>query len=431
MIGVLFFIWRVFEFAFFSFVHGSVLVARVLRRLLLRGGPTLLESVGLYLTGLFESLGATFVKIGQVASSRPDLFPGAITNPLKRLQDQVAPFNTARIPAIVEGSFGRRMDEVFASFEMKPVSAASVAHVHRAVLKDGRTVAVKVRRPGLLRRVKYDLLVLKFFTKILNAVVPDMHLVSLPEMVDEFGQNIYRQLDFKLEAENNRTFRKNFAGQEHIKFPDLVDELCTDEILVMEFIEGLERLDELDLTKEERQIAARAALKALYQMIFADAFIHGDMHPGNIFFRKNGDFVLLDLGLVARLTPIDQKNFLDFFFGMVTNNGKMCADVIFDTAPFRRKSADRGSFTKEVVALIAEHANMAAADFEVSGFSAKLFDCQRRHGIANAPAFSTSIVAIIVFEGITKFLDPDLDFQAEGRKYFAEALGRKASRPQG
>ena len=423
--GILFFTFRLCEFIFFGGLHSAAFSLRVLVRLLSRRGPTTARLLGETICDLFESLGATFVKVGQVMSSRPDIFSEAVTGPLKRLQDQVAPFDTRKIPALLFEALGRPMNVLFAEFDLKPLSAASVAHVHRARLKDGREVAVKIRRPGQLRRVRYDLLVLKLFARLLD-LLPGMYLISLPQMVDEFTRNICRQLDFRIEADNNRRFRKNFAGKTAVKFPALVEEYCTESTLVMEYLGGLQKIGHVTLPQEERQKAARTALSALYQMCFSDGFIHADMHPGNVFVRGGGEFVILDLGLTTELGPDDFKSFLEFFFAMITNNGKSCAKIIFETSPFRRKGAVYGQFEAEMTKLIAKYFSTTSGEFEVSGYTTELFALQRRHGIQNRAGFATTIIALIVFEGITKALDPELDFQGEGRKYFAEALGRRS-----
>ncbi len=423
--GIVFFIWRVSEFAFFGFVYGTKFAFRALGRIVFRQGPPLPRLAGEFVTELFESLGATFVKVGQVMSSRPDIFSEEVTRPLKRLQDQEAPFDTKLIPGLVREAYGKPLEEVFVEFDFRPISAASVAHVHRARLRDGRDVAVKIRRPGQLRRVKYDLLVLKLFARVLD-LLPGMYLISLPQMVDDFTSNIYRQLDFSLEAANNRRFRKNFEKLPGVKFPVLVDELCTDTILVMEFLAGLQKIGHITLSKEERQRGARAALQALYRMCFTDGFVHADMHPGNVFFREGGEFVVLDLGLITELGQEDFRNLTEFFFAMVTNDGRTCAKVVYESSPFRAKHFDAPRFEEEMAGLISKYSTARSGDFEVSGFTTELFDTQRKHGVQNRASFATTIIALIVFEGITKALDPELDFQAEGRKYFAEALGRRA-----
>ena len=430
--GILFFLWRLFEFAFFGVFHGVRFSLRLLRRLILRSGPSALECVGLFITELFESLGATFVKVGQVMSSRPDLFPGEITGPLSRLQDRVAPFDTSLIPALIQQESGKRVEELFSEFDYTPVSAASVAHVHRARLTDGRLVAVKIRRPGLLRKVKYDLQVLHIFAKILNAIVPHMHLVALPDMIDEFGTQIYRQLDFRLEAANNRRFCANFADNPDVRIPYLVEELCTEGLLVMEFIEGLLQVGNHEMSQEEMRRAARVLFMTLFYMTYGDGFIHADMHPGNVFFLKEGTLVLLDLGLTAELSDADFKDNTDFFFGLVSGNGKICARVIEEGSTWKSPRFNHEAFEKEVVDLVAANAEVAAIDFEVSTFSASVFDIQRRHGLRANPNFATTIVALIVFEGIAKILDPELDFQFEGRNFFARAVSKRynpVSRP--
>lgn len=423
--GVLFFLWRLFEFAFFGFVHGVRFSLRALRRAVFRRGPGVAECMGLFITELFESLGATFVKVGQVMSTRPDVLPEEITRPLTRLQDSVAPFDVNLIPGIIEQQTGMGVDDLFSEFDTHPISAASVAHVHKATLHDGRVVAVKIRRPGLLRKVRYDLLVLKIFADFLNLFIPGLHLVSLPEMIDEFGAQIYKQLDFRKEAANNRRFAENFSADEGVRVPALIDELCTDALLVMEFIEGLLQVGNHEMSTEQRRRAAVVAAHTFFQMIYGDGFIHADMHPGNVFFLKDGTFVLLDLGLVAELAESDFRDNSDFFYGLITGNGKECARVIMEGSTWKAKSFRPEDFEREVVDLVARSASVAAGDFEVSEFSGAIFDIQRRHGLRSNPNFATTIVSMIVFEGIAKMLDPDMDFQLEGRNYFAKRGARR------
>src|SRR5262249_11120511 len=162
----------------------------------------------------------------------------------------------------------------------------------------GRVVAVKIRRPGIVQLVENDLRILYFVANTLSSM-PGLSMMPLPELVRDVGNPIKEQLDLRLEAANNRRFREYFSGTEYIKMPALVEELCAENVLTMEYLDQIERVDAAKFTPPERKTAALAGLRALYQMIFTDGFIHADMHPGNVFVRKWGEFVILDMGLVA------------------------------------------------------------------------------------------------------------------------------------
>lgn len=413
-------LWRCAELIFFITLHGLELLFRLAIRVSTGRGRTPLSLCGACLTGLFESLGATYIKVGQILSSRPDLLPPDIVMALSRLQDQVASFDGRNIPRLIEEAFGRRLEEIFESFDLVPISSASVAQVHRARLRQGPPVAVKIRRPGLVVKVRTDLLMLEFFARTLNRI-PAMRFIPLTGLVAEFSQSIEEQLDFNLEAENCRRFYRNFEQARGIKIPKLFDDLCVESVLTMEYLDGLLKVGELDFSRRQYEMVAATSLRAFYQMVFVDGFVHCDMHPGNVFFRDDGQFVILDMGLVARLDDTTLNNFLEFFFGMVTNNGQKCARIIYETATFRAKDCDREKFEAAVAAVVNEYATRKARDFEVTGFATQLFNTQRRFGIRGATDFTMTILSLVVFEGIVKQIDPELDFQDEARRFILKA----------
>lgn len=379
---------------------------------------------GEVLASLCESLGPTFIKIGQILSCRPDLLSSAFTMPLAKLQDRLAPFDVRHLPRLLRAEFGRPMEEVFSSFDFTPVSAASIAHVHRARLKDGRAVAVKIRRPGLVPLVLADLALLRLLAAFFSSL-PWLRTMPFREIVEELGQPLLQQLDFRREAENTRRFAANFAFHEHIKFPCLIDELCTESVLVMDFLTDLQKVSAGKLKAEERRIAALAGLRALYKMIFIDGLVHADMHPGNVFLRAWGEFVILDTGLVARLSHAEQKDFVDFFFGLVNNQGLECARIVYENALHRREDCVREAFEAEMTDLIARHSALKSSEFEITSFVCQLIDTQRRHGIRGSTKFMMTILSMVVFDGICKQLYPQCDFQAEARGFLITARYRR------
>jgi ubiquinone biosynthesis protein len=391
-----------------------------------RRGASYSELCGVYAASLCEALGPTFIKLGQILSARPDLLPAGAAAPLARLQDQVRPFESSLIPRIIEEAYGRPLGEVFGSFDLVPVSAASVAQVHRARLPDGRLVAVKIRRPGVVRTVENDLRILRFFARNLSRL-PFMRVMPLNELVEDIGTPIRQQLDFAAEAENNALFRRHFTGTERVRFPELVESLCADGIIVMEFLEHLQKVNATHLSAAEHKSAALAGLHALYKMIFIDGFIHADMHPGNVFVREWGEFVILDTGLVARLSASEQQDFVNFFFGLVNNRGLECARIVFEGASYHAKGCDRAAFEEAMVELVAEHSALKSCEFEVARFVYQLVALQRRFRIRGSTKFMMTILSMVVFDGICKQLYPECDFQGEARGYLITARYRRGS----
>ncbi len=417
---------RFLEIIFLVLLHGTRFSVRgaalFVRRRREQYGPLLGES----LARLCEALGPTFIKAGQILSSRPDLLPAGVVAPLVRLQEQIAPFDGAHIPRIIEAAFGRPMNELFDSFDLTPVASASIAQVHRARLKDGRDVAIKIRRPGISRQVENDLRILGFMSKVLSAL-PGMSTVPLTELVSDIGIPIRQQLDFYLEAANNRLFRQHFARIEHVKMPALVEHLCVEDVLTMEYLDGMQRVDAESFTAQERKTAALAGLRALYKMIFTDGFIHADMHPGNVFIRQWGEFVILDMGLVARLDDTDQRDFVDFFFGLVNNQGRECARIVYENATYRARNCDHDAFEAAMVELIGRHSALKSHEFEVAHFVYQLIEVQRRFKIRGSTKFMMTILSMVVFDGICKQLYPECDFQQEARGFLISARYRRKS----
>ncbi|HEX7333558.1 MAG TPA: AarF/UbiB family protein, partial [Pyrinomonadaceae bacterium] len=421
--------FRFLEILLLAARHGTVFCVRAaylcLRRRRHECGRVLGESVA----GLCEDLGPTFIKVGQILSSRPDLLPESMGPPLLRLQDQIAPFDGAKIPRIIESAFGRPLHELFDSFDLAPVASASIAQVHRARLRDGREVAVKIRRPGISRVVNDDLRILERISRALSRL-PGMRAVPLLELVDDIQLPIRQQLDFHLEAANNRRFREAFALSEHIKLPELVDELCTEDVLTMEYLDRLRRTDSANLTEDERKTAALSGLRALYKMIFIDGFIHADMHPGNVFVRAFGEFVILDLGLVASLDEKNRRDFVDFFFGLVNNESRECARIILDNASYRPAKFNNQAFEAAMVELIGRHSALKSHEFEVALFVYQLIELQRRFRIRGSTRFMMTILSMVVFDGICKRLYPLCDFQKESRAFLITARYRRNSAPK-
>jgi ubiquinone biosynthesis protein len=197
-------------------------------------------------------------------------------------------------------------------------------------------------------------------------------------------------------------------------------------VLTLEYLDQLHHVDDPQLSLEDRRRALRVGLTALYQMLFVTGFIHADLHPGNVFFRRCGECVLLDAGVVARLEGAVCLDFIDFFMGLVANRGEQCAKIIYDNALYRAPAADHAAFEADVCALVSRFSALPARDFEVASFATGLFEIQYRYQIYGAPDFMMAIVALLSFEGIVKRVDPDLDFQALARGMLPSARSHVA-----
>ncbi len=369
---------------------------------------------------LCEDLGPTFVKMGQILSSRPDLIRPELASALARLQDKSRPFSEAEVSKILAHAYGGKAEFLFSNFNFTPIAAASIAQVHTATLRTGQRVAVKIRRPGIVLQVDRDMALIRACAGAV-AALPFMKVVPLVDLVEEIATPIREQLDFAIEAENNRRLRRDFAAIERIRIPALIDDLCTADVLVMEFMEDLQKVGGNALTPYQKQVTALAGLRALYRMIFLNGFVHADMHPGNVFPRNQGELVILDTGLIARLSDKDRRDFTDFFFALANNDGKECARIVHDNAAYFSPRYSRPAFESEMQKLIARHSALKSSEFEVSAFVYQLIGLQRTAGVRGSTKFIMTILSMVVFDGICKQLYPDCEFLKESKPFLIAA----------
>jgi ubiquinone biosynthesis protein len=383
----------------------------------LRGKAARQDWFGVRLASLLIALGATFVKVGQIMSTRPDLFPPYIIRALTRLQDNVGAFAWKDVERTFVADLGKSSSELFASIDRTPVASASVAQVHRATLPSGDEVAVKIRRPGLDDLVGFDLAIMRLAARI-TAIVPSIRLLAPVESVDEFGRAIRAQIDLRIEAENNKRFSKNFAGDPDVGFPQLYPALSSRHVLTMKFIRGAKVLDAPASQGVDATRLAKIGFRTLLKMVFADGFVHADLHPGNIFVDDAGKVIILDLGLTAELDDAARRAFALFFASWASRNGKTMAKLMADLSP-SAKVADYEAYEREVDEFVARYHGKPLGEVQVSTVAFDMFNILRRHRVRVNPVYTMCNVAIAVTEGIGKQLDPALDLVQEALPFFA------------
>ncbi len=388
--------------------------------------------VGGAATFLCERLGATFIKIGQIVSTRPDVFPAAFVSSLAALQDRVPPFRFAEARAALEEDFGRKLEEVFAEVDPEPVASGSVAQVHRAVLQHAelpptfpsRVVAIKVRRPGIVRRAYLDEAILRFGARLLS-FVPGFSLLSPLEAVGEFCEAVNKQLDFRIEAESNRQFRKNFENDVDVVVPALVDPLCSDRVLTMEFVDGV-KVEKIRAVGSDPEILADTGIKLIGRMIFHHGFIHADLHPGNILYLSGNRLAILDLGLIGILDAQARRAFALLMYYAVHNMGAEVARWFYDRSPVKRVR-DYPAYERQVSELLANAYDRPLAETQVTALLFGIFDVFRRHRIRTEATFTMPYIAIAVLEGVGRRLDPKRNLARDIRPFVESALALSAA----
>ncbi len=371
---------------------------------------------GTVATDLFRSLGATFIKVGQIMSTRPDLVPDYLTHALERLQDDVGPFAFEDVVRTIEEDLGKPLREIFTEFAATPMASASVAQVHKARTPDGRLLAVKVRRPQVVETCRFDLLFMTWVARLLGHL-PWTRTLDPEAAMGEFARAVFAQLDFRIEARNGRRFRDNFRAVPDVVFPEVCENLSTERVLTMSYIEGTKILAASRTSADPRAIA-RTGLQALLKMIFEDGFVHADLHPGNILITTDCKLALLDLGLVGELDQPHREAFARFFAAWAQRDGDTMARLMFAMSS---RANDKEAF---------EHYRAAIIDFVGRTWGHRLGEVQlgrvlfdmlgilRRHRIRMNPDFTIVNIAIAVTEGIARQLDPELDLMAEALPYF-------------
>ena len=277
---------------------------------------------GRRLREMLDELGPTFVKFGQLLSTRPDVVPPDIIVELRKLQDDVSPVPIQDVERVVHAELGLTIEQAFLDFEEQPIAAASIGQVHRATLPNDVHVVVKVQRPNAARQIESDLRLMASAARVARERVRQLDFIDAGELVEEFGRSIRLELDYQQEARNAETFRRNFAGDERIAVPRVWWRYTTSRLLTLDRLEGTHIRDlELDTwPDEDRRALAHTLTDAWMTMIFRHAFFHGDPHPSNILQLEDGRLGLIDFGLAGRLTDMDMARLTRLFVDAATEN---------------------------------------------------------------------------------------------------------------
>jgi ubiquinone biosynthesis protein len=271
---------------------------------------------GRHLREMLDELGPTFVKFGQLLSTRPDVVPPDIVVELQKLQDDVRPFPFADVQRTIEEALDLTVEQAFLEFDEIPLAAASIGQVHRAVLPNGDAVAVKVQRPNAPRQIEADLALLYQAARLAKERVRALDFIDTEQLIDEFARSIRSELDYRAEARNAEAFRRNFAGDEHVRVPRVYWSYTRERVLVLELLEGpqLADVDVVSMPQEERRALAYRIAETWMTMIFRHGFFHGDPHPANVLVMDGGNVVgLVDFGLVGRLSDEDMSRLTRLF----------------------------------------------------------------------------------------------------------------------
>ena len=361
----------------------------------------------------FEKLGPSFMKLGQILSLRPDLVGFEYAKELEKLQSRAATFSFEQVEKIIQKEFGRPIETLFKSFEKKAFAAASLAQVHRAVLKDGTQAAVKVQRPNVEETIKKDIHILFFLAFLLEKYIPESKPLRPTQVVKEFAAWTMRELDFKVEATNTERFRYNLKDEPDIKIPKVYWDLTSQKVLTMEFVDGV-KLDEeerLAKMKLSRELLARNAVKVLLKQFLIDGFFHADPHPGNFFVLKNNIICLHDFGMVGYVSPEMRSEMVSYFMSFINQDMENSLKHLLDVAEVREGSDVEG-FKQEVSSILSAWFYSPAKESIATSFF-KAISASVKYNIV----FPSNLVllgkAMLATEAMAKRFYPKFDFNEQ------------------
>lgn len=369
-----------------------------------------------------ERLGPIFVKFGQVLSTRRDLLPDDVADELARLQDDVPPFPAAVARALVEKAFKRPIEAIFATFETEPVASASIAQVHFATLKDGREVAVKVLRPGMLAIIDDDLSLLRTLARWIDRWSVDGKRLKPREVVAEFDNYLHDELDLVREAANGAQLRRNMEGLDLLMVPEMVWDLCTQSVIVMERMKGVpisqrQRLRDagVDIKK-----LARDGVTIFFTQVFRDGFFHADMHPGNIQVSiapaTFGRYVALDFGIVGTLTEVDKEYLAQNFIAFFRRDYKRVAELHLESGWV--PAGTRVDELEGAIRAVCEpHFDRPLKDISLGQVLLRLFQTSRRFNVEIQPQLVLLQKTLLNVEGLGRQLDPELDLWSTAKPF--------------
>ena len=357
-----------------------------------------------------EELGPIFIKMGQVLSTRPDLVPVELLRELTKLQDKVPPFPFSQVKEIVEQELNASLDEIFLQFQESPLAAASIGQVHRAQLRTGEQVVVKVQRPGIRRIIGSDLEILFHLATLIEKYVEEWEIHRPMRIVDEIDRTLKREINYTIEASYTERFARQFAGKESIYVPRIFRQATTERVLTMEYVDGI-KASEIALLDEkgfDRKIIASRVNDLILEQIFKHRFFHADPHPGNVFILPGNVICYLDFGMMGRVDRQSREHFADIVVGYIRHDELRIADAIlriveWDEEPNRRAlEADISNF-------IEMYFYRPLKELRIGDIFQELLDLTARHKLRLPPDNFLIGKALTETEGLGLILNPDFD----------------------
>lgn len=377
---------------------------------------------------VLEELGPTFIKFGQILSTRPDLIPDDYIEEFKKLQDDVPAFTCQEAEEQILSGLGKPKDELFQFLSKQPFAAASIAQVHSAVLKTGETVAVKIQRPGIGETIKADLNILFYFAGLIEKHIHEAKLFEPVNIVNEFKKSIKKELDFILEARNVDKFARNFASDDTVYIPRIYWEFTCKKILTMEKVDGINinDLDSIDKEGLDRKIIALNGVNAVLKQIFIHGWFHADPHPGNLYVLKNNVICFLDFGMVGYIDEIRKEELSELLLAVILKDPGRVINLFLNIGIVDEQIAVR-DLRRDIEDLIEKYYGLTLQELEIGEMMQEMIKIVHQYQVRIPSDFTLLGKALVIIEGVARKLDPQFNMVPHVEPFVQELLRKRVS----
>jgi ubiquinone biosynthesis protein len=365
-----------------------------------------------------EELGPTYVKLGQVLSTRPDLIPVEFTKELSKLQDKVPSFSFGAVKKTIEEEFGKPLEALFASISETPFASASIGQVHRAQLEDGEMVAVKVQRPGIQKIIEIDLEIMLHMATLVERNIKEMALYRPVKIVEEFARTLEREIDYTIEAGSIERFARHFLTDAKVYIPKVYRDMSTDRVLTMELVEGIKvsEIDKLEAAELNLKIITNRGADFYLKQVFELGFFHADPHPGNIFILPENVICLVDFGMTGTVNRETREDFVDLIDGIIHRQEVKVAQVLLKLTQWEEEPPIK-QLERDVADFMGQHLYKPLKEIEVGKLLNHLLELASRHFLIIAPDIFLMMKTLTMMEGVAMALNPDFDMIAQAEPF--------------
>jgi ubiquinone biosynthesis protein len=386
------------------------------------------KSPGVRLREAFEELGPTFIKLGQLLSTRPDVVPESVLAELTKLQDNVLPLPFSVVREVAERELGRPLSQAYATFEETPLASASIGQVHQATLSTGEKVVVKVQRPEIESIIETDIALLAFLAGLLEKYIPESRVFRPRVIVDEFFKALLYELDFVVEANNMSRISANLASIPDLVIPKVYQALSTEKVLTQERLEGIRVNDQkaLEAAGIDRSRIVAIGARAFFKMVIIDGVFHGDLHGGNLFVLPGNKLGLIDFGIVGRLSEKSREQLAGMLVSLITEDYEnLC--YLYADVNVSGKYVDLEAFEREVRNMIAPYMGLSIQDVNAGRILVESTRIGAKHDIQIPGEWMLVFKAIITMDGMGRTLDPHFDLLSNGQVLVEDLLKNQYS----